>query len=200
MTSRRSGDEDAAGSITVTVGRIARAHGIRGEVVVDVRTDSADDRFGPGTVLATAPASAGPLTIERARWHSGRLLVTFAGVRDRNVAEGLRGVRLEVVLDADADTGDPEEFFDHQLIGLRVETVDGEVIGPISDVVHLPSQDLLTVDGAHGDVLIPFVSAIVPTVDVEGGRVVVDPPPGLLDDTEAIEARADEPDVEGDGT
>jgi 16S rRNA processing protein RimM len=197
MTGRRSGDE-GTGAVTVTVGRIARAHGIRGEVVVDVRTDSAEERFAPGTALATVPTSAGPLTIERARWHSGRLLVTFAGVRDRDVAEGLRGVRLEVELDADADTGDPEEFFDHQLIGLRAETVDGDVIGPISDVVHLPGQELLTVDGPGGEVLIPFVTAIVPTVDLAGGRVIVDPPPGLLDDTEAIEARADVADAGGD--
>ena len=192
MTTRRSGDSGRGEPVSVVVGRIARAHGIRGEVVVDVRTDSADDRFRVGAILETDPARVGPLVVRQARWHSGRLLITFDGVPDRTAAEALRGVRLQVDLDADADTGDPEEFFDHQLVGLSAETTDGRPIGEVTDVLHLPGQDLLAVSTRHGEVLVPFVTAIVPTVDVAGGRMVVDPPPGLLDAADSVEAGSDE--------
>lgn len=190
MTARRSGDNGAPA--TVVVGRIVRAHGIHGDVVVEVRTDSADQRFVAGAVLPTDPTSVGPLEVRRARWHSGRLLVAFEGIADRDAAEALRGVRLEVAVEPDATTGDPDEFFDHQLMGLVAETVDGEQVGTVADVVHLPGQDLLAVNGPAGQVLVPFVTAIVPVVDVSGGRIIVDPPPGLLDATLAVEAGPDE--------
>ncbi|HEY9409952.1 MAG TPA: ribosome maturation factor RimM [Jiangellaceae bacterium] len=170
----------------VTIGRIGRAHGIRGEVTVDVRTDTPDERFTDGAVLATDPAAAGPLTVRRARWHSGRLLVHFAGVADRTAAELLRGVSLLAEIGADESTGDPEEFFDHQLLGLSVVTPDGAEVGEVSDVVHAPGQDLLAVrrPGA-AEVLVPFVAELVPEVDLDAGRLVVDPPPGLFDLDEA---------------
>jgi 16S rRNA processing protein RimM len=173
--------------VELVVGRIGRPHGIRGEVSVEVRTDDPDDRFAAGRALATVPAESGPLTIERVRWHSGRLLVHFAGIDDRDAAGDLRGVML-VIDSADLPPcGDPEEFYDHELIGLAVMTVDGEKIGTVIDVRHL-GQDLLVIDradghagaGQQGEVLVPFVAALVPEVDVAAGRVVIDPPPGLL--------------------
>lgn len=181
-------------SVELVVGRIGRPHGVRGDVTVEVRTDDPDERFAPGRVLATDPAESGPLTVEQARWHSGRLLVRFAGVDDREAAENLRGVLL-VVDSADLPpTGDPDEFYDHELIGLTVVTVDGEKIGVVTEVRHL-GQDLLVIDpaardhpdgdpgdpgGYGGEVLVPFVAALVPEVDVAAGRIVIDPPPGLL--------------------
>lgn len=168
----------------VTVGVIGRAHGVRGDVAVDVRTDSPEVRFSRGAVLATEPAQAGPLTVADIRWHSGRLLVQFAGVANRSAAETLRGVRLLADIDERERPADPEEYYDHQLTGLSVRTEDGTLIGEVVDVVHLPGQDLLAVKRAVGEVLVPFVTAIVPTVDLDAKEIVIDPPPGLLDDQE----------------
>ncbi|MBD3009818.1 ribosome maturation factor RimM [Streptomyces sp. 5-10] len=170
----------------LVVARIGRAHGIKGEVTVEVRTDEPELRLGPGAVLATEPASAGPLTIESGRVHSGRLLLRFEGVRDRNAAEALRNTLLIAEVDPEELPEDPEEFYDHQLIDLDVVTVDGTEVGRISEISHLPYQDLLIVkrpDG--GEVMIPFVSEVVPEIDLEAQRAVIDPPPGLLDEAEA---------------
>jgi 16S rRNA processing protein RimM len=168
----------------LVVGRIGRPHGIRGDVVVDVRTDDPELRFAAGTVLATEPAADGPLTVAGFRWHSGRLLVHFAGFDDRDQADELRGVTL-VVDSADLeDTGDPDEFRDDQLIGLAVLTRAGEHVGTVADVLH-SGQDLLVISGGGprqgAEILVPFVTPLVPEVDVPAGRLVIDPPPGLLD-------------------
>jgi len=172
----------------LVVGRISRPHGVHGELAVEVRTDDPDLRLAAGTVLATEPASAGPLTIARARWHSGRLLVQFAGFGDRTAAEDLRGVLLLVDSDDLDDPADPDEFRDHQLIGLTVRTAAGEDVGTVSDVLH-HGQDLLVVSGsgkrAGAEIMIPFVAAIVPEVDLAAGQLRVDPPPGLLDSQDA---------------
>lgn len=166
----------------LVVGRIGRPHGIRGEVSVEVRTDSPDERFVAGSVLATDPAERGPLTVSRLHWHSGRLLLTFDGVADRAAAEALRDTLLVVDSDDLPELDDPDEFYDHQLVGLRVELPDGSELGTVEDVLHAPAEDLVVVRRPDGsEALVPFVSAIVPTVDVPGGRVVVDPPEGLLD-------------------
>jgi 16S rRNA processing protein RimM len=167
--------------VELVVGRIARAHGIGGQVAVDVHTDAVDERFGPGCVLATDPADRGPLTVRSARWHSGRLLVAFEGVEDRTGAEGLRGTVL-VADSATSPPADADEWWDHDLIGLLVVTPAGDVVGRVSDVAHPTGNDLLVVarEGG-GDLFVPFVAAIVPEVDVAGGRLVVDPPEGLLD-------------------
>lgn len=171
--------------VELVVGRVGRPHGIRGEVTVEVRTDDPDDRFAPGRVLVTDRAESGPLTIERTHWHSGRLLVRFAGVDDRDAAEKLRGTIL-IIDSADLPpTNDPDEFHDHELIGLTVVTVDGAEFGIVAEIRHL-GQDLLVIDTTKapqspggGEVLVPFVAALVPDVDVAAGRLVIDPPPGL---------------------
>lgn len=166
----------------LTVGRVARAHGIRGEVVVEVRTDDPDGRFATGQLLQTVPAPVGPLTVERARRHGTRLLVQFAGVHGREAADALRGVRLAVDVPEAQRPADPDEFFDHQLEGLAARLLDGSPVGVVSQVLHLPLQDLLVIrrdDG--GEALVPFVRQLVPVVDVDAGEVVLDPPPGLLD-------------------
>jgi 16S rRNA processing protein RimM len=166
------------------VGRVGRPHGIRGDVTVEVRTDDPELRFAAGNVLATEPAASGPLTVAAARWHSGRLLVSFAGVQDRSQADELRGVFLMIDSGELADPKDPEEFRDYQLIGLTVVTTVGEQVGKVADMLH-HGQDLLVVeaDGARAgqQILVPFVAALVPEVDVPGGRLVIDPPGGLLD-------------------
>lgn len=167
--------------VDLVVGRIGHAHGVRGEVSVEVRTDDPDRRYAPGSVLATDPADKGPLTVAAARPHHGRLLVQFEGVGDRNAAELLRGTLLVVDAATAGDTDDGE-WWDHDLVGLTAVTTSGRTLGTVADVVHVPGPPLLAiVDGDAREMLVPFVAAIVPEVDVRGGRLVVDPPPGLLD-------------------
>jgi 16S rRNA processing protein RimM len=168
----------------LVVGRITRPHGVRGELVVEVRTDDPDLRLAPGAVLVTAPEAAGPLTVTRARWHSGRLLLSFDGVADRDQADHLRGVMLVVDSAELEDIADPDEFRDYQLIGLAVIGPGGEHVGEVADVLHY-GQDLLVVAGsgkrAGAEIMVPFVAELVPVVDLEAGRLVIDPPAGLLD-------------------
>jgi 16S rRNA processing protein RimM len=168
----------------LVVGRVGRPHGIRGEVTVVVRTDDPERRLAAGCVLATEPAAAGPLAVAAVRWHSGRLLVRFDGYTDRTGAEELAGTLLVVDSAELPDPDDPDEFHDHQLIGLPVITVGGERVGVVTDVLHY-GQDLLVVTPEGGrrgaEIMVPFVAALVPEVDVPAGKIVIDPPPGLID-------------------
>lgn len=169
------------------VGKVGRAHGVRGDVVLDVRTDEPERRFVPGTSFATA---RGELTIAVTRWHGQRLLARFEQVSDRTGAERVRGVELRAVVAADERPEDPEEFYDHQLLGLTAVTSSGEHLGPVREVLHLPAQDVLVVNVAGNDVLVPFVTQLVPTVDLATGRVVVVDRPGLIDGDEASPSAA----------
>jgi 16S rRNA processing protein RimM len=174
--------------VEVVVARVGRAHGVRGEVTVESRTDAPERRFVPGAVLRTDPAGVGPLRLSGVRAHQDRLLLAFEGVEDRTAADGLRGVLLLADLDDDA-TGaedDPDSWPDRVLVGLRAELPGGEVVGEVGEVLHRPAQDLLVVRTVAGhDALVPFVRQIVPEVDVAGGRLVLDPPGGLLDPPDA---------------
>ncbi|MFI7445727.1 ribosome maturation factor RimM [Nonomuraea indica] len=164
----------------LVVGRIGRPHGVRGEVTVEVRTDDPELRFAVGASLATDPPGRGPLVIESRRWHKGNLLLALAGVADRDAADELRGTMLVIDSAEVEPSDDPDEFHDHQLVGLTVVTTSGERVGEVTDVLH-HGQDLLVVArGGQDDALIPFVKALVPEVDLDGGRLVVDPPEGLL--------------------
>ncbi len=173
-----SGDM-TSGDTKRVVGRIGRPHGLRGEVTVQVRTDSPQERFAAGAQLG---AGAGrTLTVDAVRPHAANLLVRFAGVTDRAAAVELRGVLLTVEATELPDLDDPDEFYDHQLEGLAAVGSDGTTLGTVREVVHAPASDLLVVETDRGEVLVPFVRAIVPEVDLAGGRVVLDPPAGLLD-------------------
>ncbi|MEU0115729.1 ribosome maturation factor RimM [Streptomyces bobili] len=178
----------------LVVARIGRAHGIKGEVTVEVRTDEPELRLAPGAVLATDPAAKGPLTIETGRVHSGRLLLRFEGVTDRTGAEALRNILLIADVDPEEFPEEEGEYYDHQLMDLDVVTKDGVEVGRITEISHLPSQDLFIVERPDGsEVMIPFVEAIVTEIDLEEQRAVIDPPPGLIDDrAEVASARGDE--------
>ena len=163
------------------VGRIGRPHGVRGEVTVEVRTDDPDLRFVPGAVLRTDPAERGPLTVAARRWHRDVLLLTLEGVESREAAEEVRNTELLVEVADLPALEDPDDFYDHQLVGLSARLADGSALGEVAAVRH-EGADLLVIrrpDG--GELLVPFVTAIVPTVDLDGGFVVVDPPEGLLE-------------------
>jgi 16S rRNA processing protein RimM len=173
-----------ADSTELLVGIAARAHGLRGELVVDVHTDSPDERFTSGSVLTARRAGVpdAVVTVESTRPHSGRLLVRLVEVPDRDAAEAMRGARLLIGSDAVPPPTDPDEFHVHQLEGLRAELEDGSVVGSVREVVHGPGGELLVlVRPDRPDALVPFVRAIVPTVDLDGGKVVLTPPEGLLD-------------------
>ncbi|HEX2297615.1 MAG TPA: ribosome maturation factor RimM [Pseudonocardiaceae bacterium] len=161
------------------VGRVGRPHGLRGEVTVQVRTDSPEQRFIPGARLGVSPGRT--LTVAAARPHAGALLVRFDGVSDRAAAAELRGALLTIDVADLPELDDPEEYYDHQLEGLAAVGPDGAVLGTVRAVVHAPASDLLVVETAGGEALVPFVRDIVSTVDLDSGRVVLDPPAGLLD-------------------
>lgn len=176
MPAARPGDDDL-----LVVGRLGRPHGVRGELTVEVRTDDPDDRFAPGRRLYTEPADRGPLTVTASVRHSGRWLLTLDGVNDRAGAEALRDTLLLLPAADLPPLVDPEEFYDHQLVGLTARTVDDRPLGTVSDVVHGPAGDLLVLAYDGAERLVPFLAAVVPTVDVDGGYLVVDPPEGLLE-------------------
>lgn len=169
----------------LVVGRIAKAHGVTGEVVVDVRTDDPDARFVAGRRLRLKD-SRGPaereVVIESVRPHGGRLLLRLGGVADRDAADALRG-GLFVVDSAELPPiDDPDEFYDHQLEGLAVRTIGGSPVGTVAEVLHTPGGELLSIRAESGDeVLVPFVRDIVPRVSLSEGVIEVDPPEGLLE-------------------
>lgn len=162
--------------------RLGKPHGIRGEVTVEVRTDDPDARFVPGAVFETDP-NIGELTLERARWHRDRLLLTFAEVTDRTRAEEIRNTLL--LVDAADDEVEDDAWSVDDLVGLEVHLAAGGAVGTVADLTVGAVQDLLHVRTPDGrEVLVPFVEEIVPEVDLETGRVLLTPPPGLLEDGE----------------
>jgi 16S rRNA processing protein RimM len=165
----------------VVVGRIGPVRGVRGDVFVAPFTDAPEQRFAPGAVLRTDPASAGPLTVTSSSTASGKLVVHFDGVDGRPEAEALRGVQLVVPAAERPPLDDPDEFYDTDLIGLTARTVGGAELGPVSDVIHVGGADYLVVQMEAREQLIPFVSAIVPAVDLAARTVLIDPPDGLFD-------------------
>ena len=165
----------------VVVGRIGRAHGIRGELNVDIRTDEPDRRFAPGSSVICGDRT---LTVASARHHSGRLVVAFREIADRTAAEGLHGKILEAEIDPTEVPEDPDEFYDHQLVGLEARSGDA-VVGTVTGIVHGPYQDTLTIDVDGREVFVPFVTALIPEVNVAGGFVTVNEIDGLLDPAKA---------------
>lgn len=173
----------AAGDAQV-VARIGKPHGIRGEVTVQLHTDDPGGRFTPGTIFPTrAPAGSGTpkaLTVRSARDHNGIWLLGFEEIPDRTGAEGLRGSLL--LLPAEAPEVEDDAWYADDLVGLRAERPDGSLVGTVTGLVVGAAQDRLVLDLAGGGTAeVPFVRALVPVVDVPGGRVVVDPPEGLLE-------------------
>ena len=166
----------------VVVGRIGRPHGLRGEVTVQVSTDDPDERFAAGAVLGTEPAERGPLTVASMRRSGPVLVLGFDGFADRDAAESLRGTALTLDTELLPVPDDPDEFYDHQLVGLAVVDMAGTTLGEVTEVWHLPASPVLAVRRPDGSQeLVPFVAAIVPTVDLVTGRLVVDPPDGMFD-------------------
>lgn len=156
------------------VGRIGRAHGIHGEATIEVRTDEPEVRFAIGVKVQTD--ALGELTIVSHRVHNGVLLLGFENIIDRNGIEKLRDTLMYSDVDIDAPGFDDDDYHVLQLIGCTAFLESGEKFGEVSDVINLPGQDLLSIQSAGGEVLIPFVHQLVPVVDVKNKRMTVIPP------------------------
>ncbi|MEE1618877.1 ribosome maturation factor RimM [Brachybacterium sp. J153] len=186
-------------TLDVIVATIGRAHGLRGEVALLLRTDQPEERFERGTAFAVqTPAGPRTLTIARTRLQQDRWYVTFAEVADRTDAESLRGVDLEIEVDAEEEAEeDPDAWYPSQLTGLEVVHVDGHRLGTVAGIEHLPAQDLLIVRTAdRRRVQLPLVEQLVPVVDLEAGRITANPPGGLFDELPEDE-KGPEPETSG---
>jgi 16S rRNA processing protein RimM len=189
------------------VGRLTKAHGLKGAIKLELFTDDPGRRFVPGAVFTLQVPTSSPwhgktLELVELRWYNQQPVGFFKGVADRSAAETLAKAILWIDQDAAEQSDEEDAWFDHQLVGLTVMR-DGVDVGTISRLEHLPAQDLLIVKTPNGDVMVPFVKAIVPSVDVKAGIVTVTPPTGLfeeipVDPADATEADGTESDSEPD--
>jgi 16S rRNA processing protein RimM len=170
--------------VELLIGRVVKAHGITGEVVVEVRTDDPNTRFAPGAVVRAKGShdQERSYVVDSVRDHGGRLLVRLAGVADRDAADALRGSLFVIDSEDLPPIDDPDTYYDHQLEGLRVRTTAGQDIGTVAEVLHTAAGELLAIKRADaGELLVPFVSAIVTSVSLDSRTVEIDPPEGLLE-------------------
>lgn len=174
------------GTTQLRVGRLTKAHGLKGALKLELFTDEPERRFVPGAVFTLQVPTSSPwhgktLELAELRWYNGHPVGFFAGVDDRTAAESLVRAILWVDHDSAELPAEPDAWYDHQLIGLRALR-DAKDVGRVVRVDHLPAQDLLVVDTGDAEVLVPFVAAIVPAVDLDAGTVTLTPPPGLFED------------------
>lgn len=187
------------GITQLRVGRLTKAHGLKGAIKLELFTDEPERRFVPGAsfslqVPPTSPWHGKSIAFRELRWYNGHPVGFFEGVDDRSTAESLVKAILWVDQD-DAEELDDDTWYDHQLIGLAVHR-DGVAVGTVQRIDHLPAQDLIVVETPTGEVFVPFVKAIVPSVDIEAGVIVVTPPTGLFEpipDDAASAPEADKP-------
>ena len=168
------------------VGRLTKAHGLKGAIKVELYTDAPEKRFVPGAVFSLqVPTSSAwhgkTLELNELKWYNSHAVAFFKGVSDRSEAESLIKAILWIDQDLAEDSEEEDAWFDHQLVGLRVLR-DGIEVGTVAQIDHFPAQDLLTVTTASGDVMVPFVKAIVTAVDIKAGTLTVTPPLGLFEE------------------
>jgi 16S rRNA processing protein RimM len=170
--------------VELTVGRVVKAHGVTGELVVEIRTDDPELRFAPGAILRAKASDNRErnYVVEAVRPHGSRLLLRVEGVADRDAADALRGSVFVIDSEDLPPIDEPDTYYDYQLEGLRMRTTDGRDIGTVAEVLHTAAGELLAVNRAEaGELLVPFVSAIVTSVSLDSGIVEIDPPEGLLE-------------------
>jgi 16S rRNA processing protein RimM len=167
------------------VGRLTKAHGLKGAIKVELYTDEPDKRFVPGAVFTLQVPEESPwfgktLELAELRWYNEHPVAFFVGVPDRTAAESL--IKAILWIDVEGETAtEPDAWYDHQLVGLSVER-DGLKVGKVIRVEHMPAQDLLVISTPKGDVMLPFVKALVPAVDLDKGIVTITPPGGLFEE------------------
>ncbi|NDD26084.1 MAG: ribosome maturation factor RimM [Actinobacteria bacterium] len=173
---------------SLRVGRLLKAHGLKGAIKLELYTDSPNERFIPGAsfslqVPETSAWFGKTVTVKELRWYNSQPVIFLEGIEDRTQAESLIKAILLVHQDLDQTPTEPDAWYDQQLVGLKVYR-DGEQIGTVARVDHLPAQDLLVVDYNETEVMVPFVKQLVPEVNVAENRVVITPPLGLFEDIE----------------
>jgi 16S rRNA processing protein RimM len=167
------------------VGRLVKAHGLKGALKLELYTDSPDQRFRAGQELElqvpeTSEWFGKTVKVAELRFYNQSPVLFLEGVQDRSQAETLVKAILLIETDLEQLPEDPEAWYDHQLVGLTA-LVGEEVVGKVIRVDHLPAQDLLAIETSNGEVLVPFVKQIVPSVDIKKGQVVLTPPAGLFE-------------------
>ena len=173
---------------SLRVGRLLKAHGLKGAIKLELYTDSPNERFVPGAVFSLQVPESSPwfgktVTIKELRWYNSHPVLFLEGIEDRTQAETLIKAILLVDQDLAETPTEPDAWYDQQLVGLKVYR-EGSEIGSVSRVEHLPAQDLLVVDYQGQEVMVPFVKQIVPEVDIKAGRVMITPPLGLFEEIE----------------
>jgi 16S rRNA processing protein RimM len=174
------------GTTQLRVGRLTKAHGLKGALKLELFTDEPERRFVPGATFTLQVPTSSPwhgktIELSELRWYNSHAVGFFVGIDDREAAETLVRAILWVDHDVTELPAESDAWYDHQLVGLRALR-DGVEVGRVARVDHLPAQDLLAIDTGSGEVLVPFVSAMVPTVDITAGTVTLTPPPGLFED------------------
>jgi 16S rRNA processing protein RimM len=167
------------------VGRLVKAHGLKGAIKLELYTDSPDQRFKPGQVLElqvpeTSEWFGKTVTVSELRFYNQSPVLFLEGIENRSQAETLIKAILLIEIDLDKLPEEPEAWYDHQLLGLEA-LVENTIVGKVIRVDHLPAQDLLAIETTTGEVLVPFVKQIVPTVDISKGQIILDPPAGLFE-------------------
>lgn len=195
--------DDDARRTQLRVGRLTKAHGLKGAIKLELFTDDPGRRFVPGAVFSLQVPTESPwhgktLELAELRWYNSHPVGFFVGVSDRTAAEGLAKAILWIDQD-DAESPDEEDaWYDHQLAGLAVVR-DGVTVGQVARIEHFPAQDLIIVKTPNGEVMVPFVKAIVASVDIEAGVVTVTPPNGLFEELPEEPAEVAEADSAADG-
>ncbi|MCF8528658.1 MAG: ribosome maturation factor RimM [Aquiluna sp.] len=179
-------------STKLRVGRLLKAHGLKGAIKLELYTDSPNERFVPGAVLELQVPEDSQwfgktITVSELKWFNQSPVLFIEGVSDRNVAETLIKAILLIDQPLDASPEEPDAWYDHQLAGLKVIR-DGHEIGSLIRVEHMPAQDLLIIKTENGEVLLPFVKAFVPKVDIAAGIIEITPPGGLFEEIEEADA------------
>jgi 16S rRNA processing protein RimM len=174
------------GTTQLRVGRLTKAHGLKGALKLELFTDEPERRFVPGATFTLQVPTSSPwhgktIELSELRWYNSHAVGFFVGIDTREAAETLVRAILWVDHDVTELPAESDAWYDHQLVGLRALR-DGAEVGRVARVDHLPAQDLLAIDTGSGEVLVPFVSAMVPTVDIKAGTVTLTPPPGLFEE------------------
>jgi 16S rRNA processing protein RimM len=177
---------DSGSPAGLRVARLTKPHGLKGAIKIELYTDAPERRFVPGAVFRLQVPSESPwhgktLELAELKWYNSHPVAFFTSISDRTAAESLIKAILWIDEDTDAPSDEEDAWYDNQLVGLRVLR-DGTEVGMVTLVDHLPAQDLLHVQTAAGEVLVPFVKALVPTVDVAAGTLTVTPPAGLFEE------------------
>lgn len=183
------------GTTQLRVGRLLKAHGLKGALKLELFTDEPERRFVPGATFTLQVPTSSPwhgksLELTELRWYNSQPVGFFKDIDDRTAAESLVRAILWVDQDAAELPEEPDAWYDHQLVGLRAVR-DGKDVGRVARVDHFPAQDLLAIDTGSAEVLVPFVAAIVPTVDLAAGTVTLTPPAGLFEELPDDDAPAD---------